>query len=68
MADKLIELHEELTEIFNNWNTTNNEEQNTLDYINLVAIYRNLTDILERYDLLEVKYKKMVYKESGENE
>ena len=66
MANKLIDLHKEFTEIFNNWNTTKNEEQDTKDYINLVAIYRNLTDILERYDLIERNYKNVTYKGDDE--
>lgn len=63
----LLELYKTFIIIFNNWETTKNEEEDLSNYIHLQKIFLNLTDLLLENNIIE-KYGIKKYKvvESGE--
>ena len=65
--EDLLELYKTFIIIFNNWETTKNEEEDLSNYIHLQKIFLNLTDLLLENNIIE-KYGIKKYKvvESGE--
>lgn len=63
----LLKLYKEYIKIFNNWETTKNEDIDYANYDLLIKIFHNLTDLLVWNNIIEkegIKHYRVI--ESGE--